>query len=445
MAVNFEENPIGTALGAAPDAIIKALQYRQAKASQDQEMQMNKQAMEQARMQLKQQEKALGMDRGGYNNQALEDYFMNITMAPVNLVPDASGNYMWDNPQVMPTQAEAWQQYQNIVGPANITAADSRYFMTELWPQAMETRSGNVVGELKKLQEGNFSERDIRLIMMNNPALRQNVGLVLKHTKDPALKGQLAKYLPQKPIDITGQITSLGPTVGLVGMGAAVAAEALSRTSPDDIKKATEQFEKRLADRKNPIDATTRSSKRLDKIKTDLEKAKKRKANTPKSVKSKATRIQNLTKKSVAEKSNINRIIERATRIQQGRIAQKTYFKKSLPHLKKMGFPAAAFAPTVLGTGGEYIAGEPGRAIGRGFGGAAQLGYGTAKGVSLAKYLMKVIPRIAGKKAVQGLGMAASDLALPFGDVAGLTWGIGSGSAEIYRAYKDWKLANQQY
>ena len=119
---------------------------------------------------------------------------------------------------------------------------------------------------------------------------------------------------------------------------------------------------------------------------------------------------------------------------------------KKLPANKVLNLPVAALAPQALGAAGEYIGGESGRAVGSGFGGGIQTAYGGAKGISLAKHLMKVLPEIAKKKAVQGGAMAMADSpGLPFGDIAGMAWGLGSGGYEMYKAYQDWKLANQIY
>ena len=450
----YEENPIGTALGQVPNQIMQALQYKQAKGMQDQEMQMNKQAMEQARLQLAAQKKQLGMDRGGFGNKALDDYFMKLTLAPVSLTSGAGGNFIWSDSSILPTQAEAWQQYQNFVGPANITEADSRYFMNELWPNLINTRSGNVIGELDNLSESGYSPRDLRFVIMNNPALRQNLGLVLKHLKkDPKNAAMYTKYaqmMPQKPISMGERVSELAPKIGTAGLAAGYGYQWAQGTSAEGIKEAQEfsnKFVKR-ASGKNPINVKARSSEKLTKIKKDLETAKKRKANTPKSVKAKATRLKNLTSKVTKEKSRITKIIDKANKLKFRKIAEKSRWSKAmkkLPKNKLLNLPVAAFAPTVLGAAGQELGGDPGAAIGRGVGGGLQATYGAAKGVSLVKHMAKALGRIGAKKAPKVLGMAAADVASPIGDIAGMAWGLGTGSAEMYQAYKDWKLANQTY
>ena len=119
---------------------------------------------------------------------------------------------------------------------------------------------------------------------------------------------------------------------------------------------------------------------------------------------------------------------------------------KYLPKNKVLNFPVISMAPAIAESTGQFLAGDKGGIIGRSMGGGLQATYGAAKGMKLGQYLMKALPQIAKKKAIQGGAMAMADSpALPFGDVAGMAWGLGSGSYEIYKAYQDWKLANQGY
>ena len=148
----YEQSALGSVLSSVPGAISDAMSAKQQRQMSQQQMMMNMQAMQQSQMQLQQQKISLGMDRGGYGNQDLSSYFTGLMMAPGTLATDDSGNFQWsmDKSMALPTQQEAWSKYQQIVGPANITEADSRYFMSNLWPSIIKERSGQVVSELLK-------------------------------------------------------------------------------------------------------------------------------------------------------------------------------------------------------------------------------------------------------------------------------------------------------
>ena len=448
---------LSDAIGSIPSTIMQAAKLKQSQQQHEQAMVMNEQAMIQARMQLEQQKKVLGMDRGGYGNDQLTKYFNDLTLSKVSIRPgDGDWNVEVDMP--LPTQADAWSHYQSLVGPGNITSADTEYFMKTLWPQVMKSRAGKIVSQLDILDKQGFSKRDLRLMTLNQPELQSEIGLVANYLRetDPVNSAQfvqgLTAILPQKDVNIGERVTGLGPVIGLGGVAAGGAYQyAKTKTSKTDIEDAR-KFAKKFIERGSkktggPIDVDTRTSDKLTKLNKDLEKANKRKAKTPKSVKSKASRISNLNNKISTEKNRINALIDRANKLTKTKIADKTLWKKGMKYMPKnkvLNLPVAAMAPAVLGTAGEYVGGESGRAIGHGFGGGVQTAYGGAKGVSLAKHLMKVLPGIAAKKAVQGGAMAMADSpVLPFGDIAGAAWGLGSGGYEMYKAYQDWKLANQ--
>lgn len=457
---------LSDAIGSIPETIMQAVQLRQASeqhqqqlAQNQQQMLLNSQAMEQARMQLKQQQKVLGMDRGGYGNERLTKFFNDLILSKFSIRP-MDGDWVVESGGPLPTQDQAWEIYQSFVGPGNITSGDSDYFMKTLWPQVMKSHAGKITTELGMLSQQGFSPRDLRLMMLNQPELQHNVGLVSKYLSEtdpinsaPLVK-DLIKVLPQKDVNVGERITGLGPAIGLGGAAAAGGYEYLKKkTSKTDIEKAR-KFAKDFIERGGkktggPIDAKTRTSDKLTKLNQDLEAAKKRKAKTPQSIKAKETRVSNINTKIANEKSRINQIVDRANKITKTKIADKTLWNKAmkkLPKNKVLNLPVAALAPQTLGAAGEYIGGESGRAVGSGVGGGVQAAYGGAKGISLAKHLMKVLPEIAKKKVVQGGAMAMADSpALPFGDIAGMTWGLGSGGYEMYKAYQDWKLANQSY
>ena len=458
---------LSDAIGSIPETIMQAVQLRQASEQHQQQIQqneqqmlLNSQAMEQARIQLKQQQKVLGMDRGGYGNEGLTKFFNDLILSKFSIRP-MDGDWAVESGGSLPTQEQAWEVYQSFVGSGNITSADSDYFMKTLWPQVMKSHAGKITTELKILTQQGFSPRDLRLMMLNQPELQHNVGLVSKYLSEtdpvnsaPIVK-DLIKILPQKDVNVGERITGLGPAIGLTGAAAAGGYEYLKKTTTKtDIEKArkfADEFIKRgtKATGGGDIDVKTRTSDKLNKLNKDLEKAEKRKAKTPKSIKAKETRVSNINNKITNEKSRINQIVDRANKITKTKIADKTLWNKAmkkLPANKVLNLPVAALAPQALGAAGEYIGGESGRAVGSGFGGGIQTAYGGAKGISLAKHLMKVLPEIAKKKAVQGGAMAMADSpGLPFGDIAGMAWGLGSGGYEMYKAYQDWKLANQSY
>ena len=74
---------LSDAIGSIPETIMQAVQLRQASEQHQQQIQqneqqmlLNSQAMEQARIQLKQQQKVLGMDRGGFGIEGLAKFLM---------------------------------------------------------------------------------------------------------------------------------------------------------------------------------------------------------------------------------------------------------------------------------------------------------------------------------------------------------------------------------
>ena len=446
----YEQSALGTVLSSMPGAISDAMASKQQQQMSQQQMMMNMQAMQQASMQLQQQKIAMGMDRGGYGNQDLSAYFSGLMMAPGELSTDDSGNFIWsmDASQALPTEQEAWSKYQQIVGPANITEADSRYFMNELWPSIIEKRSGQVVSELQKLEKAGYDESDMQTILYNNPHLKSDMSIVMPFIANmaPEVSAKFASYMPQKPVNMMERITEAGPYIGTVGAGGALGYQYMQGTAQPYIDEATTKFEGKL--QRRGVDPTTRTTDKLTKAQKKLNEATRRNPRSPKGWNNRADAIDSARKTISKEKDKIKRVIEKARNIKASDVAKNTRWNRLMKNAPKtrLNMPIAAFAPTVLGGAGDIVAGPKGEAVGRGAGGGVQLAYGGAKGMSLAKWLMKKVPGIAARKGVQAGTMALADSpALPFGDIIGAAWGIGSGSYEIYNAIQEWRKANQSY
>ena len=448
MAYELEENPIGTALGSIPDALFKALELKQSQQNQQQQTEMNKQTILAAKMQLKQQETALGMDRGGYGNEALNMYFQQLIMAPGALTPNASGILEWtgDPRYDVTSQSDAWQNYISFVGAGNINEADSRYFMNELWPAVLKAHTNKMGAELDRLTQANYSEKDIRKVLLNNPRLFKGLNTVMPYL-DSKQRAQFNQYMPQAEPGFGQRMSSAAPYVGAVGgAGAAGIGWAKTTTSQKFIDEANRKYKKRLKTR--GVNPEKRSTKTLNKLNQDLKKLNKSHPKTPKGWNTRADNLVDTKNKITKETSKINRILSKAEQIKAKNISDKSHWNRAMKKMPKtkLNFPVAAFAPTVLGGAGQIVGGSEGEALGRGVGGGVQATYGAAKGVSLAKYLMKVVPKIGAKKAAQAATIAMGDSPAPGPmDAAGLVWGLGSGGYEIYQAIQDWRLANQSF
>ena len=457
-----EESPLGTVLSNIPNQIMSIMQMKKASEQQALQAETIRLQQDKLRQQVEQQDKLLGRDRAGYDNQVLNKYFTDLLHSPIDIRPGEEG-WSVDTGIPLPSSKEAWATYQSMVGSGNITEADSEYFKNQLWPNVMRTRASNIESALGNLVNQGFSERDIKLMMMNQPNLQSDIGLVNQYlgSRPPqerqqysATMNKLSQFLPQKQANIMDRLTSLAPMAGVASVAGGLGYNLLQKTMPSDIedaKKYTERFLERRAvtGKDNIIDPKGRTSTNITKAEQALEKAKKIKAKTAKGKANKATQIINLEKKISTEKSNVKKILERAGKTQKKKIADKTLWKKGmkwLPKNKVLNFPAVSFAPAIAESTGEFIAGDKGGIIGRGAGGGLQATYGAAKGMKLGQYLMKALPQIAKKKAIQGGAIAMADTPAPgFADLAGMAWGLGSGSYEIYKAYQDWKLANQGY
>ena len=446
----YEESALGSVLSRVPCAISDAMGARQQRQMNQQQMMMNMQQMQQAQMQLAQQKTAMGMDRGGYGNAQLDAYFTGLLMAPGILATNADGNFEWSMApdQALPTEAEAWAQYQAIVGPANITEADSKYFVNQLWPALLQKRAGLVISEINKLEQAGYDSGDMQTILYNNPGLKSDMSIVMPFIAQnaPEMNAKLASYLPQKPVDFMERMSDLAPGIGTTAMLGGAGYNWMQKTPQKYIDEATKKFEGKLTRR--GVDPTARTTEKLTKAQTKLKEATNRNPRTPKGWNNRADDMDNARNTINKEKEKIKRIVEKARDIRTKDLSKNTRWRRAmdrLPKNKMLNMPVAAFAPSVLGAGGQMIAGDKGEAFGRGVGGGVQTAYGAAKGMSLAKWLMKRIPGIVSKKAAGAGTMAMADAALPVGDVLGAAWGLGTGGYEIYNAIQEWRKANQSY
>lgn len=446
----YEQSALGSVLSSVPGAISDVMASRQQKQMSQQQMMMNMQAMQQAQMQLQQQKTAMGMDRGGYGNQELSSYFTGLMMAPGTLATDDAGNLQWsmEPEQAMPTEAEAWARYQTIVGPANITEADSTYFMTQLWPTLQKKRAGLVVAELQKLEKAGYDESDMQTILYNNPTLKSDMSVLMPFIAQsaPEVSAKFASYMPQKPVDMMERITEAGPAIGTAGVAGTMGYQYMQGTAQTYIDEAVKKFEGKL--QRRGVDPTTRTTDKLNKAQQKLSEATKRNPRSPQGWNNRADAMDNARQTISKEKDKIKKIVEKARTFKKSDISKNKRWNRLMKNAPKakLNMPIAAFAPTVLGGAGDIIAGPKGEAVGRGAGGAVQMTYGAAKGMSLAKWLMKKVPAIAMRKGAQAGTMAMMDSpALPFGDILGAAWGLGSGSYEVYNAIQEWRKANQSY
>tara|TARA_R100000781_G_scaffold113069_2_gene80970 strand:- start:496 stop:1845 length:1350 start_codon:yes stop_codon:yes gene_type:complete len=449
MAV-YEQSALGTALSSLPGAITDAMASNQQRQMNQQVMAQNMQAMQQSQMQLEMQKKQMGMDRGGYGNQMLSEYFTGLMMAPGTLATNADGNFEWSlaPEQAMPTQAEAWARYQTIVGPANITEADSTYFMTQLWPELVKSRAGKVISEINKLEQAGYDPSDMQTILYNNPTLKSDMSVLMPYIAEisPEMNAKFAGYMPQKPVEFMERMADLAPGIGTTAMVGGAGYNWMQKTPQKYIDEATKKFEGKLTRR--GLDPVTRTTDKLTKAQTKLDEATKRNPRTPKGWNNRADDMDAARKTIGKEKDKIKTILDKARDIRTKDVAKNTRWRRAmerLPKNKVLNMPVAAFAPTVLGAGGQMIAGDKGEALGRGLGGGVQTAYGAAKGMSLAKWLMKRVPSIVSKKAAGAGTMALADAALPVGDILGAAWGLGTGGYEIYNAIQEWRKANQSY
>ena len=438
MAIELKQTALDSLLSNAPGQIFQMMQM--------------KQAYDQNERQTQAYLAANYMDRGGYG-QAVDEWFNNFVLNPGTLEVGENGQWLWKGPAGskpgeynMLSETEAWAKYVEMVGSDKITPGDSRYFKEKLWPEIIQKRGTLYAAELDKLRNTGYSERDIKNIMIDNPNMLASFGKMMPYA-DANTRQLLASVMPQKPVNVLERVASATPVAGAVGGGAYAASSYMDKTpSQEVLDKAKDKFNKHLE--KNKINPETRTSEKLTKAEQKLEQAKKRKASKDpktKSYKDKQTRIKNARKEVTAEKSRVTRNVNKAKDIRDKYKTKNTRWKQFKGRMPAPGlnFFTAAIAPWAGKTVGGYIGGEGGEAVGRSAGGATQIAYGGLKAKSFWQFLKHTFPKIATKKGAQVAAAAMADSPAPGPmDALAAAWGLGSGSYEMYQAWKQWNRSS---
>ena len=86
-----EESPLGTVLSNIPNQIMSIMQMKKASEQQALQAETIRLQQDKLRQQVEQQDKLLGRDRAGYDNQVLNKYFTDLLHSPIDIRPGEEG------------------------------------------------------------------------------------------------------------------------------------------------------------------------------------------------------------------------------------------------------------------------------------------------------------------------------------------------------------------
>ena len=376
------------------------------------------------------------LDAAGYDNPLVMEWLQNMKYSKggferVSTDENESG-WQWTGPEdnALVKKHEAWEKYKSLLG-GQVNSQDHQYFDTKLWNEIIDSRHRTASAAISSFENQGYNPDDIRWIIANNSAF-DNTVINLESELDAGSKEKLlySKYIPRKDMAMTERWKQNAPWLGLGGMGAAYGLNALLTPDAETVKTVTETFESGVKDLDSPI----------AKAKKAVEKAKKRKATTAASKKTKKTLIskaqaavEDAKKLKISDTSKLHK--KALKEISESRPWER--WKLSSAPVRT---GAAFAAPFLLSQLGGAIGGDRGAAIGQGVGGVAELSAGAASGSSLGMRIAKMMAKKGGERAVKAGALALADSPLlPFGDLAALGLMGYGGVSDIMEAYKMWQ------
>tara|TARA_R100000458_G_scaffold31256_1_gene28654 strand:+ start:1122 stop:2462 length:1341 start_codon:yes stop_codon:yes gene_type:complete len=437
MAINIKENPIATAISQGISSIPSYIQQGQQMQTNQLNNQINMLNAVMAANTYNQEQKAYRksqyMDALGYDNVAINELIQGWQYPTGKFEKDIDNPSGWkwtdenmDN--VLPTKAEAWEQYKKALGGYS-NQQDHAYFYEKLWPQIVASRNQSYQQEIANLTNLGVSQNDIRWIMANNPVFDKGLSN-LQNSLAPEQQAAFKPFLAQEDKSFAQRWQDNSLILGGGALGTGVLYNQAMKFDPEVVEKVQKEFKTAEGEWKAKI----------DKHKADIAKAEKTKAKTDKSKKSKATRIKNLKKQLANTRGAKSRALKALDKTGMETLKDSRLWNRwglGTNPLIRMG--AAQASPFLLRNIGEMLGGDRGAAIGQGAGAGLELAASGASLMSLEKRLAEMALKNTAKRASKASVMAAADLGLPFGDALGAAYMLYGGASDALQAYRMWQ------
>ena len=445
--IEIKDSPVSAALASIPDLLMRATELRnqnQLRESQENRLQqqfqmqldMNKTKQSQDAFTFEMQKKQLGMDAAGYDNLEITDYFNNF-MLDEGVIESAGGYLNWTGQTVMPTHAEAWQNYKQIATKTgkSITSGDYKLF-NNMWLGLVETRDRRLQGEIKKLSAQGYGTSDIESLLTENPIFSQNINNLMNYTS-PESQQFYAGFQPKKSKGFMGRMSesplaTSGVIAGtMAAPGLAYAGYEWANMPSAELKEAAMQIYN------NELNA---SRNEVKDARDQLQSIKNQKRYKGKTGDIRAA--EDLLKEA---QPNHQRLQKTSVKDYQKALKEGTPWARASKYMPKTPGLLRGMVPAVAGTAGSaiggFVGGESGAAVGRGTGGAVGMAAG---GVPLTTYVAQRLAAKAPSIAARFKLMALADSpAIGYADLFGAAMSLGMGTIEVINAYKDWQKANR--
>ena len=448
--IEIKDSPVSAALASIPDLLMRATELRnqnQLRTAQENrlqqqfQMQKDQNTLDQSQQlfDLELKKKQLGMDAAGYDNLEITNYFNNL-MLDEGVIESDGGYLNWTGQTVMPTHAEAWQNYKQIATKTgkSITSGDYKLF-NNMWLGLVETRDRRLQGEIKKLSAQGYGTSDIESLLTENPIFSQNINNLMNYTS-PESQQFYAGFQPKKSRGFMGRMSEspLATSAVIAGTaaapGLAYAGYEWANMPSAQLKDAAKLvYNNELEDSRNAV----KEARAL----LNEEKAKPRYKGKVGNVRA----AQNILDEAQA---NHKRLQGTSIKDYQKALKEGTPWAKASKYMPKTPGLLRGMVPAVAGTAGSaiggFVGGESGAAVGRGVGGAVGMYAGAAKGEPLVRYVAQRLAAKAPSIAAKYKFIALADSpAIGYADLFGAALSLGMGTIEIINAYKDWQKANR--
>ena len=445
--IEIKDSPVSAALASIPDLLMRATELRnqnQLRESQENRLQqqfqmqldMNKTKQSQDAFTFEMQKKQLGMDAAGYDNLEFTNYFNNF-MLDEGVIESAGGYLNWTGQTVMPTHAEAWQNYKQIATKTgkSITSGDYKLF-NNMWLGLVETRDRRLQVEIKKLSAQGYGTSDIESLLTENPIFSQNINNLMNYTS-PESQQFYAGFQPKKSKGFMGRMSesplaTSGVIAGtMAAPGLAYAGYEWANMPSAELKEAAMQIYN------NELNA---SRNEVKDARDQLQSIKNQKRYKGKTGDIRAAK--DLLKEA---QTNHQRLQKTSVKDYQKALKEGTPWARASKYMPKTPGLLRGMVPAVAGTVGStvggFVGGESGAAVGRGTGGAVGIAAG---GVPLTTYVAQRLAAKAPSIAARFKLMALADSpAIGYADLFGAAMSLGMGTIEVINAYKDWQKANR--
>ena len=445
--IKIEQSPVSAALASIPDLLMRASELRnqnqlreaqENRLQQQFQMQKDRSTLNQSQQlfEMEMQKKQLGMDAAGYENLEITDYFNNL-MLDEGVIESAGGYLNWTGQTVMPTHAEAWQDYKQIATKTgkSITSGDYKLF-NNMWLGLVETRDRRLQGEIKKLSAQGYGTSDIESLLTENPIFSQNINNLMNYTS-PESQQFYAGFQPKKSRGFMGRMSE-SPLATSGVIASTMAAPGLAYAGYDWANMPSSQLKEAARLVYNNELTDSRDAIKEARALLNEEKAKPRYKGKVGNVRA----AQNILDEAQA---NHKRLQGTSMKDYQKALKEGTPWARASKYMPKTPGLLRGMVPAVAGTVGStvggFVGGESGAAVGRGTGGAVGIAAG---GVPLTTYVAQRLAAKAPSIAARFKLMALADSpAIGYADLFGAAMSLGMGTIEVINAYKDWQKANR--